>query len=452
MTRRLDTLIVGAGQAGLALSHYLTSAGHEHVLLERGRLGQAWHDRWDSLTLLSPNWMNRLPGGEPHANENGFLDRGQFIAYLDDYARSFGAPVLERTEVRSVRRLDGGFRIDTSTGRWSARNVVIATGDAALPNVPLPAPRGVPSLHGAEYRRPELVQDGPVLVVGASASGQQLALELAASGRDVVLSVGRHGRTPRAYRGRDIFSWVALLGDFDRTIDELADLEAAKRMPLFPLSGANGGEDLGLDRLHSVGIRVAGRLLGFNGTRAVFADDLETNIAKADERLGALVRRIDAHPAARGTRAKALRPFTLPPGLPALDLRRFGAIVWATGYRRAYPWLRIPEALDPRGELIQRQGSTPVPGLYVLGLRFQHRRSSHFIGGVGRDARTLVDAIDRRAGRRGRPGDCHSPGRSEKSVLSTRRPSGFGIDRTRPSRVKPARSSTRSEATLPTLT
>jgi putative flavoprotein involved in K+ transport len=277
-------------------------------------------------------------------------------------------------------------------GEWLARNVVVATGDANVPHVPLQAPHGIPSLHGAEYRRPDLVPDGRVLVVGGGATGQQLAAELRAAGREVVLSVGRHSRAPRSYRGRDIFEWLHLLGDFDRTLDELPNVEAAKRVPLFPLSGANGGEDLGLDLLAARGIAIAGRLTGFDGTSALFADDLEQNIAKADARLHRVLDRIDGHPLAQGTVAEVPEPVRLPAGPTTLDVRGLGAIVWATGYRRAYPWLHVP-VLDEAGEIVHTRGITRVPGLYVLGLAYQYRRSSHFIGGVGRDAETLAHRI-----------------------------------------------------------
>jgi putative flavoprotein involved in K+ transport len=393
MPTRIDTLIIGAGQAGLALSPYLAGADHEHVLLERGRVGERWHERWDSLTLLSPNWMNRLPGGALHAYSDEFLDRLGLIAYLEGYARSFGAPIVEGVEVERVMRSGAGFRVGTTAGAWVARNVVVATGDADVPHVPLKAPRGVPSLHASEYRRPDLLPDGRVLVVGAGASGQQLALELRVAGRDVVLSAGRHSRAPRRYRGRDVFEWVQLFGDFDRTIDEMPDLEAAKRVPLFPLSGANGGEDIGLDRLDSLGVEIAGRLVRLDPSRAVFAGDLSENVAKADDRLEKLLRRIDAHPLARGTAVEPIRPVVLRAGPQSLDPRELGAIVWATGYGHAYPWLRVAGALDRVGELVQRRGSTRVPGLYVLGLTFQYRRSSHFIGGVGRDAELLANTI-----------------------------------------------------------
>jgi putative flavoprotein involved in K+ transport len=401
---RIDTLIVGAGQAGLALSHHLSAAGEEHVLLERGRVGQRWHERWASLTLLSPNWMNGLPGEPEPVNRDGFLPLAAFTAHLASYARSLAAPVVEGVEVERIERSGSGFRVSTSSGAWLAGSVVLATGDAADPHLPIAAPRGPLSIHSSHYRRPELVPDGPVLVVGAGTSGQQLALELRQAGRDVVLAAGRHSRAPRRYRGRDIFEWAHLLGDFDRTVDELPDVEAAKRVPLFPLSGANGGEDIGLDRLAAAGVTITGRLTGFDGGRAVFADDLTANLAAADVRLRKLLQRIDAHQFAEGGQSEPLPDVILPSAVRTLDLRRVETIVWATGFRRRYPWLRVPGVLDRRGEIVQRRGTTRVPGLYTLGLAYQYRRSSHFIGGVGRDAETVVCAIVERRAMRAQPG------------------------------------------------
>jgi putative flavoprotein involved in K+ transport len=399
---RIDTLIVGAGQAGLALSHHLSEAGEEHVLLERGRVGQRWHERWDSLTLLSPNWMNRLPGEPESSDRDGFLPLAVFATQLGSYARSLAAPVVEGVEVERIERSGSGFRVSTSTGAWLAGSVVLATGDAADPHLPLAAPRGPLSIHSSAYRRPELLPDGPVLVVGAGTSGQQLALELRQAGRDVVLAAGRHSRAPRRYRGRDIFEWAHILGDFDRTVDELPNIEAAKRVPLFPLSGANGGEDLGLDRLAAAGITVTGRLTGFDAGRAVFADDLTANVAAADARLRKLLQRIDAHPLAEGREPEPLPDVILPPAARTLNLGRFAAIVWATGFRRTYPWLRVPGVLDQRGEIVQRRGTTRVHGLYTLGLAYQYRRNSHFIGGVGRDAATVARSIVERRAMRAR--------------------------------------------------
>lgn len=393
VTSSTKTIVVGAGQAGLALSRELRAAGHEHVLLERGRVGQSWRERWESLTLLSPNWLNRLPGGSAHDDPDGFLDRAGFVGYLERYALEVGAPVVENCTVRSVEPDRRGFYLRTSRGDWYARNVVVASGDCAVPFVPLAAPAGLASLHADDYRSPDALPAGAVLVVGAGASGQQLAAELRRDGREVVLAVGRHSRAPRRYRGRDIFAWLDLLGDLDKTVDDVPDPEAARRVPSFPLSGANGGEHLDLNVMGDLGVVVAGRLVGFRDGRAHFGEDLATDVAKADDRLGKLLARIDAHPAARGTGTEGTAPVVLPAPPRSLELGRFSAVVWATGYRRSHPWLRVPGVLDATGQIVQRQGVTPVPGLYVLGLAFQHRLKSHFIGGVGTDAAELAEAI-----------------------------------------------------------
>jgi putative flavoprotein involved in K+ transport len=447
--RAIDTVVVGAGQAALALSHHLSRLGHEHVLLERGRIGQRWHERWDSLTLLSPNWMNRLPGAPSHAEPDGFVSRAEVIDYLESYARSFEAPVVEGVDVTRIERVRGAFRLETTGGTRLARSVVLATGDAAEPRVPFTAPAGIVALHAVDYRRPEQLPAGPVLVVGAGATGQQLALELRQAGRDVVLAVGRHSRAPRRYRGRDIFDWLEALGDFQRTVDELPDLEAAKRVPLFPLSGANGGEDLGLDRLAALGVRITGRLRGLDGPIATFADDLGESLAIADARLRKLLRRIDEHPLARGTAAEdPLSPVVLPTGPEAVDLRELGAVVWATGFRRAYPWLQVDGVLDADGEIVQRDGATPVPGLYVLGLAYQQRRSSHFIGGVGRDAETVAARIVARRRRRPRRALLRTAAAALASLLLLPAATAAAAKRPRPADV-PAAETTMAPNAVP---
>jgi len=296
--RRTQTLVIGAGQAGLALSRHLTLAGHPHVVLDRGRVGERWRsERWDSLTLLTPNWMNRLPGSAPHADTDGFLARDEYISYLDRYARSFGAPVHEGVTVRSVERSGEKFRVETDGRDWLAEKVVIATGDADLPQLPQAAdavPARVHTLHSSSYRSPGVLPPGGVLVVGAGPSGQQLALELRRAGREVVLAAGRHGQAPRRYRGRDIFHWLAELGELDRTVDELPDPAAARRTLSLPLSGGNGGEPLDLTVLQAAGVTLTGRLTGFSGSQALFADDLAANVAAAEQRMSQLLERIDS--------------------------------------------------------------------------------------------------------------------------------------------------------------
>ncbi len=397
-----DTIVIGAGQAGLALSYHLSAAGHDHLLLERGRTGERWRsERWDSLRMLTPNWMNGLPGAPAHADLDGYLSAAAFASYLQTYASSFGAPVVEGVAVQAVSRVRDGFCVRTDRGSQAARAVVIATGEADVPRVPPiapDAPRGLAQLHSSAYRSPDALAAGGVLVVGAGPSGQQIALELRRAGRSVVLAVGRHARGVRRYHGRDIWSWLAELGTLDQTIDEVADPAAARRTPNLPLTGARGGEQLDLRVLADAGVLVTGRLTGFDGSRARFGWNLEADVSAAEQRMRRVLGRIDAHVGARS--GEPIAPVGALAGVSSLDLRAAGVttLLWATGYRRAYPWLRVP-VVGPDGELVHRRGVTPVPGLYALGLRFQHRRSSHLIGGVGRDAEYLAGRIVGAAGR-----------------------------------------------------
>jgi len=393
-----ETIIIGAGQAGLALSRHLRDGGRDHVLLERGRVAERWRsERWDSLALLTPNWLNQLPGAEPLTEPDGYLDRLGLIAHLEAYAA--GAPVHERTTVRRVRRTPHGYHVRTDRGDRHAANVVIATGDCDVPRVPPVAAAAPPwayQLHAARYRRPDALPDGGVLVVGAGPSGQQLAAELRRAGRRVVLAVGRHARMPRRYRGRDVFDWLHAAGKLDAHTADVPNLAAARRAPSLPVSGAAGGEPLGLDHLARLGVVITGRLAGFAGHNAVFAGDLDEQMRDADRRLRRVLGQIDAHIAR--TAAPAGPPENLPPvrfgASPAeLDLADgIGTILWATGYRRAYPWLQVP-VIDEAGELVHSEGETAAPGLFALGLRFQRRRNSHFLGGVGDDAAQIAAAI-----------------------------------------------------------
>jgi putative flavoprotein involved in K+ transport len=399
----VETIIVGAGQAGLALSHHLRASAHGHVVLERGRVGERWRsERWDSLTLLTPNWLNRLPGAAPLPDPDGYLDRDGVIASLESYAAA--APVREGTTVRRVRRTHHGYHVATNRGDWHARSVVIATGDCDVPRVPAAAadaPQNVAQLHASRYRRPDQLPDGGVLVVGAGPTGQLLAEELRRSGRHVVLAVGRHARMPRTYRGRDVFAWLHDAGQLDAHADEVPDLAAARRAPSFPVSGAAGGSSLGLDRLAALGIVATGRLTGFSEGNAVFDSDLERHVGDADRRMRRAVAHIDAYierTAAAAEPAEPMAPVSLPPGPARVALGSdIRTVLWATGYKRSYPWLEAP-VLDTTGELVHREGVTAAPGLFALGLRFQRTRKSHFLGGVGDDAARIAEAIVAGAG------------------------------------------------------
>ncbi len=400
----IDTIVVGAGQAGLAASRCLTARGRDHVVLERGRLGERWHsDTWDSLHLLTPNWMNTLPdwayrGGDP----DGFMSAAEFAAHLADYARSFAAPVEGDTRVDAVRRNGDGFVVDTDRGRYRAADVIVATGWCDQPAIPAVAhglDAGVVQIAPHAYRRPGELPPGGVLVVGASATGVQLADELRRSGRDVALAVGAHTRVPRHYRGIDIFWWLGRIGLLDRTIDQMPDAARARREPSLQLVGGPVHRSLDLTTLQATGVRLVGRVAAVDGARVRLADDLARTVADAHRGAARLLAAIDCHIDEQGLQDEFLDPeplakVPLEPAVEELDLRSEGitSIVWATGHRRNYDWLQVP-VLDASGEIRQRRGVTPVPGLYVLGQRFQYRRSSNFIGGVGRDATFVADHI-----------------------------------------------------------
>lgn len=397
----VDTVVIGAGQAGLACSHHLTVAGRPHVVLDRGQVGDRWRTAtWTSLHLLSPNWCNGLPGAPYRGPDpDGFSSAAAFAADLGAYARSFGAPVRERTEVRVVRRRVGRFEVLTDDGGWSAEHVVLATGWCDRPAVPEFARDLAVDVHRLapqDYRDPAALPSGGVLVVGASATGVQIAHELRAGGREVTLAVGNHSRLPRRYRGMDIFWWLTATGLLDRTIDEMPDPWAARREPSLQLVGRADHRSLDLAALAADGVRLVGRVTAVDGHQVRLDDDLPSTVAAADRRMTALLDRIDDHIDAHGLRGEVLDrgPVTKLQATSVigdLDLHSAGiaTVVWATGYRRAYPWLHLP-VLDAHGELRQRRGVTPVPGLYVLGQRFQHHRNSNFVGGVGRDAAFVV--------------------------------------------------------------
>jgi putative flavoprotein involved in K+ transport len=405
-----DTIVIGGGQAGLAMSRSLTDRGVDHVVLERGRIAERWRsERWDSLRLLTPNWMSRLPGWRYDGPDpDGYMTAAEVTDYFARYAEASSAPVVEHCTVESVRAVADRFEVVTTCGVFGARHVVIATGWCDRPWVPAMARRlstGITQVTPSDYRNPTSLPQGGVLVVGASATGVQLADELRSAGRDVVLAVGSHSRLPRRYRGMDVFWWLDRIGSLDRTIDEMPDPARARQEPSLQLVGRPGGRRLDLGTLQRSGVRLAGRLDAVEGRRVRFAGDLPVTIANADRRMTRVLADIDTHIAATGLTGEVLAPDP-PRNILAttspdeLDLRRSGieTVIWATGFRRSYPWLHLP-VLDATGEIRQRRGVTPMPGLYVLGQRFQHFRSSNFIDGVGRDAAFVAHHLACRSSR-----------------------------------------------------
>jgi putative flavoprotein involved in K+ transport len=402
--RIIDTVVIGAGQAGLAVSRCLTDRGRDHVVLERGRIAQRWRTgTWDSLHLLTPNWMNTLPGAVYRGPDpDGFSSAAALTSHLDSYAAAFGAPVEEHTGVHLLVKQDVLFEVVTDRALWQTRHVVIATGwcdRAAVPTVAGGLAADVYQVVPGNYRNPGSLPDGGILVVGASAAGVQLADELRAVGREVTLAVGSHTRMPRSYRGRDICWWLDRTGMFDKTIDEVPDRRLAQFEPSAQLVGGPEPRPLDLTTLQAAGVHLTGRLVAADGPRVHLAGDLLATVAAADQRMQQLLGTIDEHIDANGLghdvlEAEPTRHVAPQQAARDLDLRAAGirSVVWATGHRRTYPWLRLP-VFDEHGEIRQRRGLTQVPGLYVLGQRFQHRRSSNFIGGVGRDAEYVADHI-----------------------------------------------------------
>jgi putative flavoprotein involved in K+ transport len=400
----VDTVVVGAGHAGLAMSAHLTAGGRDHVVLDRGRAGERWRsERWDSLRLLTPNWMIRLPGydyGGP--DPDGYLSAAGLADLLADYARAYALPVVEGTTVLAVEPADDGFLVVTGDTTWRAANVVVATGACDVPYVPpaaAAAAPGIAQLTPSAYRNPRQLPDGGVLVVGASASGLQITDELRTAGREVVLATGSHTRLPRRYRGMDVMWWLEAIGALDRSVDDVGDATRARREPSLQLIG-RAGRRLDLGTVSATGVRVAGRLIGLEGSVAHFDRSLPESTHTADLRLTALLRTIDEYAAATGLDAEVGEPdppppLALPEGPDRLDLAAagIGTIVWATGYRRDHRWLP-PVALDRHGEVRQRYGSTPLPGLFTVGQRFQTRRNSTFVGGSRHDAALVAAHLD----------------------------------------------------------
>jgi putative flavoprotein involved in K+ transport len=401
--RPTDTVIIGGGQAGLAMSRCLSERSIEHVILERGQIAQRWRtERWDSLRLLTPNWQSRLPGWRyAGADPHGFMSMPQIIAYLAGYARSFAAPVVTETSVRSVRAEGRGYRVITDRGDWQARTVVIATGHCDLPLTPSWAAHIAPSVQQLtpnRYRNPQQLAPGNVLVVGASATGIQLADELVRAGREVTLAVGRHTRLPRTYCGRDVMWWMDRAGILDQRYDQVGDIAAARRQPSLQLVGADSGRSLDLAGLRERGVRLVGRAVGAHGAAIGFAGDLAQSTSAADAKLYRLLDRIDAFARRHGMQAEPARrpPAAAQTGeATTINLHAEGitTVLWATGFRRDYSWLHVP-VVDGRGELRHRGGVVSGSGLYVLGLQFMRRRKSSFIDGVACDAADLAAHID----------------------------------------------------------
>jgi len=383
------------------MSRCLTERSIDHVVLERGEVANSWRtERWDSLRLLTPNWQSRLPGfGYEGDDPDGYRTVPEVVDFIGRYARIIAAPVQTNTAVTSVRGADGGYQVATDQGDWHCRTVVLATGACNIPQVPPPAATlspAITTLTPPQYRNPGQLADGGVLVVGASATGTQIAAEIRRSGRSVTLAVGEHIRAPRLYRGKDIEWWMDAAGILDERYDAIPDIERARRVPSFQLTGSPERTTLDLNALTAMGVKLVGRLAAISDGKIQFSGSLRNMCALSDLKMSRLLDAIDAWAAANGIDQKVDPPHRLPPteieASPplALDLVRSGirTIIWATGFRPDYSWLDLP-VLDRKGQIRHDGGVASSPGLYVMGLQFLRRRKSALIDGAGDDARDL---------------------------------------------------------------
>jgi putative flavoprotein involved in K+ transport len=398
---RVTTVVIGAGHAGLAMSHCLTSRSIDHVVLERGEVANSWKtERWDSLRLLTPNWQSRLPGYTyDGADPDGYRTMPETIAFIESYAARCGAPVQTHTPVTSVGISNGGYRVLTPRGEWHCRTVVVASGACNVPRVPAVAgalPPGITTITPMEYRNPAQVEDGGVLVVGASATGTQLAEELQLSGRPVTMAVGEHIRAPRVYRGRDIKWWMDAAGVMDDRHDEQDDILRARGVPSLQLAGTTDRRSVDLNRLTGLGVRLVGRFAGIQDGKAQFSGSLRNQCELADLKMNRLLDRIDEWATQNGINGDTdpphrFEPTRLPHAPPlGLDLRsgEIKTIIWATGFRPDYSWIDVP-VLDRKGRIKHDGGVVEAPGMYLMGLPFLRRRKSTLIDGAADDARDL---------------------------------------------------------------
>jgi putative flavoprotein involved in K+ transport len=402
---RTTTVVIGAGQGGLAMSRCLSARAIDHVVLERREVASSWRtERWDSLRLLTPNWQCRLPGASYEGDDpDGYMSMPEVADFLAGYAASVRAPVQTDTTVTSVRRSGDGYRVSTDRGEWECSALVLATGAFNVPRVPELAaavPAEVRSLTPMTYRNPHELAAGGVLVVGASASGVQIAEEIRRSGRSVTLAVGEHVRGPRTYRGRDIQWWMEATGLLDERYDEVDDIVRARRVPSMQLAGSAARATFDLNALTDLGVELVGRVAGLRGTQLQLSGSLRNKCELADLKLGRLLDTFDDWADAAGLDGSVPPPHrcapTRVPDAPRLGLDlasgEIQTIVWATGYRPDHSWLDVP-VFDRKGMVRHDGGVVDSPGMYLIGAPFLRRRKSSFIDGARTDAEELITEL-----------------------------------------------------------
>jgi len=402
----VETIIIGAGQAGLSTSWCLKQHGIDHVVFERHRIGHAWRaERWDSFSLVTPNWQCRLPGF-PYAGDDpdGFMVKDEIVRYIEAYAASFAPPVREGVEVTNLAHEDGRFVVTTPAGVWNAASVVVAIGGYHLATLPRLAERfddGVVHVHSSAYTNPAALPDGDVLVVGSGQSGAQLAEDLHLAGRRVHLCVGSAPRTARRYRGRDIVWWLDALGHYDLTVAQHPLKHRVRDNTNHYVTGRGGGHDIDLRAFAREGMQLYGRLTGVRDGVLHLAPDLAANLDHADTAADNIKNTIDAYITANAIDAPAEARYT-PVWRPEreiaeLDYRRAGirSVVWSVGYGTDYRWIEVP-VFDGSGHPAHRRGVTSVPGMYFVGLPWMHTWGSGRFSGVARDAAYIAERISSR--------------------------------------------------------
>ena len=412
--RTVTTIIIGAGHAGLAMSRCFTERSIDHVILERGEVAHTWRtERWDSLRLLTPNWQSRLPGFRYQGdNPDGYRTMPEVISFIEDYANAIAAPVRTHTTVTSVRGSDSGYVVRTDRGDWQCKAVVLASGACNIARVPAFAslvPPSIVCLTAQQYRNPDQLADGGVLVAGASASGTQIACEIQRSGRPVTLAVGEHIRAPRLYRGRDIEWWMDVAGVLDERYDEI-DIARARKVPSLQLAGTSDRSTLDLNALSDLGVTLVGRCAGLVDGKAQFAGSLRNMCAMSDLKMGRLLDTIDEWARDHDLDGEVEPPHRLPPTrvpdepplMVSLAKSNIRTIIWATGYRPDYTWLEVP-VVDHKGMIRHDGGITSSPGLYLMGAPFMRRRKSTLIDGAGDDACELSGHLASTIGARAEP-------------------------------------------------
>ena len=403
MARHASVIIIGGGQAGLSISYCLKQLDIDHIVFEKEKIAHSWRSkRWDTFCLVTPNWQCTLPGYHyPGSAPNGFMQRDEIVQYIEDYARHFDPPVQEGVTVSRVRRIDDRYEIATSQGDYTADQVVVATGGYHHPKIPRMAerlPATVTQLHSSQYKKPEALPDGAVLVVGTGQSGCQIAEDLHLAGRQVHLCVGSAPRSPRRYRGKDVVDWLDQMGYYDLSIDEHPQKESVRTKTNHYVTGRGGGHEIDLRHFALEGMQLYGKLREIAGGQLSFQNNLKENLDQADGVANSIKRTIDKYIAENNIEAPVEPPYepVWEPTSPLLaqDLQQANiqTVIWSTGYHMDFRWIDVP-IFDGRGYPGHDRGVTPAEGLYFLGLPWLYTWGSGRFSGIARDAAYLADRI-----------------------------------------------------------